>query len=136
MAKPAASKGLRNMAKGTKGDAAVVSARRNKPTPTTAAANKATLGAPKLPRMGPRAVPTADMVPSTPMALTVCDFGTASPTNAMVSAMLSAIMTAAPSPCATRAAMSSPRVYAMPHRRWRDCVRRPTIRCWFGRDAV
>lgn len=46
------------------------------------------------------------------MALPVLSFGTVSPTNAMVSA----IMTAAPRPCAARAAISIESVGAMPHR--------------------
>ena len=46
------------------------------------------------------------------MALPVLAFGTVSPTKAMVSA----IMTAAPRPCAARAAISSQSVGATPHR--------------------
>ena len=46
------------------------------------------------------------------MALPVFSFGTVSPTNAMVSA----IMIAAPRPCAARAAISSQSVGATPHR--------------------
>ena len=46
------------------------------------------------------------------MALPVLAFGTASPTNAMVSA----IMTAAPRPCAARAAINSQSPDATPHR--------------------
>ena len=46
------------------------------------------------------------------MALPVFAFGTVSPTNAMVSA----IMMAAPRPCAARAAISSQSVGATPHR--------------------
>ena len=34
------------------------------------------------PSEGPSAVPTADIVPSSPMALPVLSFGTVSPTNA------------------------------------------------------
>ena len=64
------------------------------------------------PSDGPSAVPIADIVPSSPMALPVLAFGTVSPTNAMVSA----IMTAAPRPCAARAAISSQSVGATPHR--------------------
>ena len=45
------------------------------------------------------------------MALPVFAFGTVSPTNAMVSA----IMTAAPRPCTARAAISSQSVGATPH---------------------
>ena len=55
--------------------------------------------------------PTADMVPSRPIALPVLAFGTVSPTKAMVSA----IMTAAPRPCTARAAISSQSVGATPH---------------------
>ena len=65
----------------------------------------------KPPSVGPSAVPIADIVPSSPMALPVCAFGTVSPTNAMVSA----IMIAAPRPCAARAAISSHSVGATPH---------------------
>jgi MFS family permease len=46
------------------------------------------------------------------IALPVFSLGTVSPTNAMVSA----IMTAAPAPCAARAAISNPSVGATPHR--------------------
>ena len=46
------------------------------------------------------------------MALPVLSFGTVSPTNAMVCA----IMMAAPKPCIARAAISSQSVGAMPHR--------------------
>ena len=64
------------------------------------------------PSDGPSAVPTADIVPSSPIALPVLAFGTISPTNAM----LSAIMMAAPRPCTARAAISSHSVGATPHR--------------------
>ncbi len=63
------------------------------------------------PSEGPRAVPIADIVPSSPMALPVLAFGTVSPTNAMVRA----IMIAAPRPCAARAAISSQSAGAAPH---------------------
>lgn len=55
-------------------------------------------------------VPIADMAPSRPMALPVLSRGTASATKASVRA----IMTAAPSPCAARAAISSQSVGASP----------------------
>ena len=64
------------------------------------------------PSDGPSAVPIADIVPSSPMALPVFAFGTVSPTNAIVSA----IMVAAPTPCTARAAISSQSVGATPHR--------------------
>ena len=63
------------------------------------------------PSDGPSAVPIADTVPSRPIALPVRSFGTVSPTNAIVSA----IMAAAPSPCSARAATSAPSVGAAPH---------------------
>lgn len=62
------------------------------------------------PSVGPSAVPTADIVPNSPMALPAPPLGSRSPTKAMVSA----IITAAPMPCATRAATSCHRVSAMP----------------------
>ncbi|CUI38591.1 Uncharacterised protein [Achromobacter ruhlandii] len=62
------------------------------------------------PSVGPSAVPTADMVPSSPMALPALSLGSRSPTNAIVSA----IITAAPMPCATRAATNCPSVAARP----------------------
>jgi hypothetical protein len=62
------------------------------------------------PSDGPSAVPIADIVPSKPMALPVFSFGMVSPTSAMASA----IMIAAPIPCAARAAMMSHSVGAMP----------------------
>jgi hypothetical protein len=64
------------------------------------------------PSEGPRAVPIADIAPSSPMALPVLAFGTVSPTKAMVRA----IMTAAPIPCAARVAISSQSVGATPQR--------------------
>ena len=64
------------------------------------------------PSDGPRAVPSADIVPSNPMALPVRALGTVAPTIAMASA----IMMAAPKPCAARAAISSPSVGAIAHR--------------------
>ncbi len=64
------------------------------------------------PSDGPSAVPIADIVPSSPMALPVLACGTVSATRAMVSA----IMIAAPQPCAARAAISSQSVGASPHR--------------------
>ncbi len=63
------------------------------------------------PSDGPSAVPMAETVPSSPMALPVLSFGTVSPTSATVSA----IKTAAPRPCAARAAMSIPSVGATAH---------------------
>ena len=57
-------------------------------------------------------MPIADMVPKSPMALPVRAWGTVSPTSATASA----IMMAAPSPCATRAAISSHSVGATPPR--------------------
>ncbi len=63
------------------------------------------------PSDGPSAVPIADIVPSSPIAPPVLSFGTVSPTNAMVRA----IMTAAPSPCAALAPISSQSVGATPH---------------------
>ena len=65
----------------------------------------------KPPSEGPSAVPTADIVPSNPMALPVRCFGTVSPTSARVSA----IMIAAPKPCAARAAISTVSVGAVAH---------------------
>ena len=64
------------------------------------------------PSDGPSAVPIADIVPSSPMALPVLAFGTVSPTKAMVRA----IMMAAPRPCTARAAISSQSAGAAPHR--------------------
>jgi hypothetical protein len=64
------------------------------------------------PSEGPSAVPIADMVPINPMARPVRSFGTVSPTIASASA----IMTAAPRPCAALPASSSQSVGAMPHR--------------------
>jgi len=64
------------------------------------------------PSDGPRVVPIADIVPRSPIALPVFDFGTVSPTRATVSA----IMIAAPRPCAAREAMRNQSVGAMPHR--------------------
>jgi hypothetical protein len=64
------------------------------------------------PSDGPSAVPIADIVPSSPMALPVFALGTVSPTNAMVRA----IMMAAPRPCSARAAISNQSVGATPHR--------------------
>ena len=61
---------------------------------------------------GPSVVPIADIVPSSPIALPVLSFGTVSPTRATVSA----IMMAAPSPCAARAPMRNQSVGATPHR--------------------
>ncbi len=61
-------------------------------TAKTAGQPKPAINAP--PSEGPSAVPTADTVPSSPIALPVRSFGTRSPTIAMVSA----IMTAAPRP--------------------------------------
>ena len=63
------------------------------------------------PSEGPSAVPMADTVPSRPMALPVLSWGTVCATKAIVST----IITAAPSPCSARAAISSPSVGAMPH---------------------
>ena len=63
------------------------------------------------PSEGPSVVPIADIVPSSPIALPVFSFGTVSPTMATVSA----IMIAAPSPCAARAAMRNQSVGAAPH---------------------
>ncbi|MDT4856514.1 hypothetical protein FQZ97_909070 [compost metagenome] len=63
------------------------------------------------PSDGPSAVPTADMVPSKPMALPARALGTESATDAIVRA----IMIAAPKPCAVRAAISSPSVGARLH---------------------
>ena len=57
-------------------------------------------------------VPSADIVPSSPMALPVFAFGTVSPTKATVRA----IMMAAPRPWAARAAISIRSVGARPHR--------------------
>lgn len=65
------------------------------------------------PSDGPSAVPIADMVPSSPMGLPVFSLEMVSLTNAMVRA----IMMAAPSPCAARAAISSQRVGAKPRPR-------------------
>ena len=56
-------------------------------------------------------VQIADIVPSRPMALPVFDFGTVSPTKAKVSA----IMIAAPRPCAALAAINSQSVGETPH---------------------
>ena len=64
------------------------------------------------PSEGPRAVPIADIVPSRPIALPVLLFGTVSPTDAIASA----IITAAPRPCAVLAAMSDHSVGAKPQR--------------------
>jgi hypothetical protein len=62
------------------------------------------------PRLGPSAVPIADIVPSSPMARPVLALGTTSATRAR----LSAIISAAPRPCAARAATSQPSVGARP----------------------
>jgi hypothetical protein len=64
------------------------------------------------PSEGPSAVPTADIVPRSPIAAPVLSFATVSPTNAIVSAS----MTAAPRPCSARAATSIQSVGARPHR--------------------
>ncbi|MNI57071.1 hypothetical protein D3C73_1121110 [compost metagenome] len=53
----------------------------------------------KPPKVGPSAVPTADIVPSNPITLPVFSLGTASLANAIVNA----IMTAAPKPWTARA---------------------------------
>ena len=55
------------------------------------------------PNEGPSAVPTADIVPSSPIARPIFSVPSASPASAMVID----IMTAPPSPCARRAASSS-----------------------------
>ncbi|MNM92592.1 hypothetical protein D3C81_1049300 [compost metagenome] len=55
------------------------------------------------PSDGPSAVPTADVVPSSPIARPARSFGTDSPTSAIVSA----IIMAAPKPCPARAAIST-----------------------------
>jgi len=62
------------------------------------------------PNEGPSVVPIADIVPSKPMALPVCAFGTVSATNATVSAN----MIAAPRPCTALAATSQPSEGASP----------------------
>ncbi|MNG07975.1 hypothetical protein D3C84_913040 [compost metagenome] len=57
-------------------------------------------------------MPIADIVPSTPIALPIFSLGTAPLTSAMVSA----IMVAAPMPCTARAAISNHRLGASAHR--------------------
>ncbi|MNV47168.1 hypothetical protein D3C71_1390270 [compost metagenome] len=57
-------------------------------------------------------MPIADIVPSTPIALPVFSLGTAPLTSAMVSA----IMMAAPTPCRARAAISNHRLGARAQR--------------------
>ncbi|MNS80513.1 hypothetical protein D3C72_1141940 [compost metagenome] len=64
------------------------------------------------PSVGPSEVPIADIVPSTPIALPIFSLGTAPLTSAMVSA----IMVAAPMPCTARAAISNHRLGARAHR--------------------
>ncbi|MNI39461.1 hypothetical protein D3C73_936430 [compost metagenome] len=66
----------------------------------------------KPPRVGPSDVPIADMVPSRPIALPSFALGTASLTSAMVNA----IMMAAPMPCNALAAISNHRLAARAHR--------------------
>ncbi|MNG08255.1 hypothetical protein D3C84_916010 [compost metagenome] len=63
------------------------------------------------PKDGPRAVPTADSVASSPMALPVLSWATVSPTSARVNV----IMMAAPRPCSARPATSSQSEGARPH---------------------
>ena len=64
------------------------------------------------PSEGPSAVPTADIVPEQPHGAT----GPRLRDGLADKAMPIAIMTAAPAPCAARAAISSHSVGAMPHR--------------------
>ncbi len=63
------------------------------------------------PSEGPSAVPVADIVPSSPIAVPARARGATSPARAIVIASI----TAAPSPCAARAAISPSMLGAAPH---------------------